>query len=303
MAGRLPKKGISFAGWSTDIFDNDTKIDKLIKAYGWNGFAVYFYLCQRAYGGDGYFYRWGYDDCATTARKMGGGIGPGTVRETVGYCLKIGLFDKGLFDRCGILTSEDIQKRYMEAVGSCDDMNNLIAEYWLLQNDENCKGLLKLPLNQENMTDSDKKKKETKREKKKSNTKEKEIKEKKDKKIIYRARVHAGAEQVIANVITRLNELTGRHFRPDTEIAVDLLVDLLKKNYTEKQLIEVVEKKCAEWKGTKYEKYLRPSTLFGEKFDEYLNQKLTQRKDTTKFHNFEQHTYDFEELEKKLFIN
>lgn len=53
MAGRPPKKGIDYAGWSVDIFDNDTKIDKLLDARGWEGFGVYFYLCQRAYGGEG----------------------------------------------------------------------------------------------------------------------------------------------------------------------------------------------------------------------------------------------------------
>lgn len=50
MAGRPPKKGIDYAGWSVDIFDNDPKIDKLLDARGWEGFGIYFYLCQRAYG-------------------------------------------------------------------------------------------------------------------------------------------------------------------------------------------------------------------------------------------------------------
>ena len=86
MSGQ-PKDGIDFAGWRTDIFDNDTKIDKLLDAHGWIGFSIYFYLCLRASGGDGYYYRWGYDQCASTARRMGGGISSGTVQETVGYCL------------------------------------------------------------------------------------------------------------------------------------------------------------------------------------------------------------------------
>lgn len=146
MAGRLPKIGLDYASWDIDIFDNDTKIDKLLDAHGWNGFAVYFYLCQRAYGGEGYFYQWGYDDCASTARKMGGGIGSGTVREAVGYCLQIGLFHKGLFDRWGVLTSRGIQKRYCVAIRG-RDVKRVVAEYWLLQKNEECKGLLKLPLN------------------------------------------------------------------------------------------------------------------------------------------------------------
>lgn len=145
MAGRRPKKGIDYAGWSVSIFDNDTKIDKLLEAHGWNGFGIYFYLCQRAYGGEGYFYKWCYDDCASTSRKMGCGISAGTVKETVGYCLQIGLFDKGLFDRWGILTSRGIQKRYWEVVKE-RDVRTVTSDYWLLQDDE-CKGLIKTPLN------------------------------------------------------------------------------------------------------------------------------------------------------------
>ena len=68
MSGR-PKQGIDYAGWSVDIFDGDKKIDKLLDAKGWKGFGIYFFLCQRAYKVNGYFYEWGYDDCATTARK------------------------------------------------------------------------------------------------------------------------------------------------------------------------------------------------------------------------------------------
>ena len=142
---RPPKKGIDYSGWSVSIFDNDTKIDKLLDAQGWTGFGIYFYLCQRAYGGEGYFYQWCYDDCASTSRKMGGGIGAGTVKETVDYCLQIGLFDKGLFDRWGVLTSRGIQTRYWEVVKG-RDVRSVISDYWLLRDDE-CKGLLKTPLN------------------------------------------------------------------------------------------------------------------------------------------------------------
>ena len=76
---------------------------------------------------------------------MGGGIGSGTVRETVGYCLQIGLFDKGLFERWEILTSRGIQRKYWIAIKD-RDIKRVIADYWLLQDSE-CKGLLKEPLN------------------------------------------------------------------------------------------------------------------------------------------------------------
>lgn len=132
MAGR-PKKRIDYAGWSVDIFTNDSKIDKLLDAQGWIGFGIYFFLCQMAFGSDGYYYEWCYDLCASTARKMGGGVGAGTVKETVDYCLQIGLFDKGLFDRWGVLTSRGIQKSYLIVLKSKNRKGTEIyKEYWML---------------------------------------------------------------------------------------------------------------------------------------------------------------------------
>lgn len=132
MAGK-PKKRIDYAGWSVDIFSNDIKIDKLLDAQGWTGFGIYFYLCQMAFGSEGYYYEWCFDLCATTARKMGGGVGAGTVKETVDYCLQIGLFDKGLFDRWGVLTSRGIQKSYLAVVkGKSRRTVEIYKEYWLL---------------------------------------------------------------------------------------------------------------------------------------------------------------------------
>ena len=51
MSGKAKRK-LDYAGWSTDIFDNDTKIDKLLDAQGWIGFGIYFFLCQKAFGSD-----------------------------------------------------------------------------------------------------------------------------------------------------------------------------------------------------------------------------------------------------------
>lgn len=144
MAGK-PKKRIDYAGWSVDIFSNDIKIDKLLDAQGWTGFGIYFYLCQMAFGGEGYYYEWCYDLCATTARKMGGGVGAGTVKETVDYCLHIGLFDERLFDRCGVLTSRGIQKSYLAVVkGNSRRTVEIYKDYWLLDisESEECQGVV-----------------------------------------------------------------------------------------------------------------------------------------------------------------
>ena len=144
MAGR-PKAGLDYAGWSVNIFDGDTKIDKLLDAQGSDGFLIYFYLCQMAYKFDGYFYRWRYDDSASTARRLGCGIGSKTVENAVGLCLQIGLFDKPLFDRHGILTSRGIQRRYLAAIQG-RRVKSAISDYWLLSDDES-DGLVKCAAN------------------------------------------------------------------------------------------------------------------------------------------------------------
>lgn len=139
-----PKKRIDYAGWSVDIFSNDVKIDKLLDAQGWVGFGVYFYLCNMAFGSEGYYYEWSYDLSASTAKKMGGGVGSGTVKETVAYCLQIGLFNKGLFDRWGVLTSRGIQNSYLVVLKSNNRKGTKIfEEYWLLEkNDEDYQGVV-----------------------------------------------------------------------------------------------------------------------------------------------------------------
>lgn len=66
----------------------------------------------------------------------------------------------------------------------------------------------------------------------------------------------------------------------------------------------VIDKKVTEWKGTDMAKYIRPSTLFGTKFESYLNQssdKTPKAKGNNTFNNYEQQrAYDYDELEKKL---
>ena len=142
MAGRPPKGGIDYSGWDVGIFDNDPKIDKLMEAQGCAGFVIYFFLCQRAYGSSGYFYPWTYDDAATTAKKIGGGVGSESVINTVNLCLRIGLLDNDLYVRWKIITSRGIQKRYA-AVASTRTHKSVISEYWLL-NEEESGGLVKV---------------------------------------------------------------------------------------------------------------------------------------------------------------
>ena len=79
-------------------------------------------------------------------------------------------------------------------------------------------------------------------------------------------------------IIKYLNQKTGVHYKPNTPETVKHINARLKEGFTLNDFKYVIDVKCAEWKGkiTKdgknMEDWLRPITLFGTKFESYLNQ-------------------------------
>jgi len=72
-------------------------------------------------------------------------------------------------------------------------------------------------------------------------------------------------------IIKYLNSKTGADYNLSTTESVELINDLIESGYDIDDLKKVVDKKCAEWLEDKtMRSYLRPSTLFGPKFAEYL---------------------------------
>lgn len=74
-----------------------------------------------------------------------------------------------------------------------------------------------------------------------------------------------------ADIIAYLNEKAGTKYKSDTDATKNHINARLKEGYTVEDFYTVIDKKCAEWKGTEREQYLRPITLFGTKFESYLN--------------------------------
>lgn len=74
-------------------------------------------------------------------------------------------------------------------------------------------------------------------------------------------------------VIDYLNEKTGQHFRSSTKATQQHINARLAEGFTADNFKRVIDNMCAEWRGTEWEQYLRPSTLFGSKFENYLNRK------------------------------
>lgn len=79
--------------------------------------------------------------------------------------------------------------------------------------------------------------------------------------------------QIINTVIEILNIETDKKFSPDTKLTRKLIQDRLNDGYGLEDFKRVIEKKCDAWKSDPImESYLKPSILFGPKFDEYLNE-------------------------------
>jgi uncharacterized phage protein (TIGR02220 family) len=85
----------------------------------------------------------------------------------------------------------------------------------------------------------------------------------------------------IVQVISYLNQKAGTKFRSSTAKTKSMINARLAEGFTLEDFKVVIDKKCAEWIGDeKMEKYLRPETLFGTKFEGYLNAKTTGRNET-----------------------
>lgn len=75
-------------------------------------------------------------------------------------------------------------------------------------------------------------------------------------------------------IIDYLNAKAGTNYKVSSKKTQKLLHARFAEGFTEDAFQVVIDKKCAEWIGTEYEKYLRPETLFGTKFEGYLNARI-----------------------------
>ena len=74
-------------------------------------------------------------------------------------------------------------------------------------------------------------------------------------------------------IVDYLNEVAGTKYRPTSDKTKALITARLNEGFTLNDFKTVIKKKVDEWSGTEMQKYIRPETLFGTKFEAYLNQK------------------------------
>ena len=79
-------------------------------------------------------------------------------------------------------------------------------------------------------------------------------------------------------IVQHLNEKAGTKYKHTSKKTQTCIHARLAEGYSVDDFKTVIEKKCADWIGTDYEKFLRPETVFGTKFESYLNAKVTKKK-------------------------
>ncbi len=77
--------------------------------------------------------------------------------------------------------------------------------------------------------------------------------------------------ETITEIIFYLNSVLNTRYRVNNKVTQKHINARLKEGYTVDDFKTVIDKKTAEWRGTEMEQYLRPETLFGTKFESYLN--------------------------------
>lgn len=85
--------------------------------------------------------------------------------------------------------------------------------------------------------------------------------------------IYSQGEQV-NEIVEYLNEVLGTEYKPTSKKTKDLINARLKEGFTVEDFKTVIYKKAKQWIGDpKMCKYLRPETLFSNKFEGYLNEK------------------------------
>ena len=121
--------GLEHFPLGTDFFD-DKKVQRLVIYYGGNGIMVYTnILC--------YIYSRGYyaviDNDLTSSIIRHTGLFEGDIMDLIGYMVREGFFDSGIYNEHSVLTSKDIQKRYLLALKMSrrKGFQTINVQYWV----------------------------------------------------------------------------------------------------------------------------------------------------------------------------
>lgn len=129
-----------------DYFELDCQLEekvRLIQAeFGLKGFAIVVKLYQKIYGEFGYYCEWNDDSLLLFMSENGlQSDNKNLISGIVSACIRRNIFSEELFNKFGILTSEGVQKRYLNAVSRRERVK-LKKEYLLISVGKNNKNVV-----------------------------------------------------------------------------------------------------------------------------------------------------------------
>lgn len=87
-------------------------------------------------------------------------------------------------------------------------------------------------------------------------------------------------KEIYIQVVDYLNEKAKTNYKSSSKQTQRLIRARVNEGYTLDDFKTVIDNKCADWlNDSEHSKYLRPETLFGSKFEGYLNQKVRKNTD------------------------
>lgn len=254
-------------------FINDTKIKLLRADFGDKSLWVIISIFDLIYGDKGYYCDWNYDMCKILSLEHGGSsvCTPEYIKEVVQGCIKRSLFDEGVLMSFGKLTSKAIQRRYFKAKNDTfkkrivnGNSLNINPDIFLLNeqdlDDIEMKGCFKTRnkydksnKNINNSTNNG------------SNSKNNDTKKSKVNK----------SNNIVPydEIVEYLNTKIASRFKSTISKTQTLIKARYSEGFTIEDFKKVIDIKTSEWINDEImRKYLRPETLFSNKFEGYLNQ-------------------------------
>ena len=87
-------------------------------------------------------------------------------------------------------------------------------------------------------------------------------------------------KEIYIHIVSHLNEKAGTNYKASSKKTQSCINARLAEGFTLDDFKTVIDKKSDEWIGTEFEKFLRPETLFGTKFENYLNAPIRRKVET-----------------------
>jgi uncharacterized phage protein (TIGR02220 family) len=94
--------------------------------------------------------------------------------------------------------------------------------------------------------------------------------------------------EVYEDIVNFLNEATGKNYKTNSVINRKFITQRLNDGFTIEDFKQVIAVKSTNWLGGKMEQFLRPETLFSNKFEAYLNENVVSNAPKSNLKN----TYD-----------